>query len=493
MKPVLRVLMPITLTLALACSGNQMEVGSVIDAGQVEGPGDRNRQPLPCDYLGRLYNDGETKVDACNCTCDGQTGQFVCSASPCVLDAGTQDTAEAWCEYNGVLVSESERIPADDGCNLCSCNPAVRRVMCSMKACLLGQSGAGLDKLAACPSWAGSVFITLGTILGVGKSPTTGTIYVVDQVGATQRVFVSSTEGAVTPTLVLKRQVVNGTGSGPDFLVLNSNGPDAIVTVQIDTPAGQPKRMGVVQGILEDRKTMVIGQDGEELTVLNDSDIAGLYLRNLPQSVTTEYAAATEDGRNILVVRPTYDWTYEDFRVFLGSAAKMTERGLVKVSRAKDGGSTKIVFDLDGSTATADFPVIRTDAGFGDGPATLTIDAQILPLARLSAPPANALYVCGGSPAQCRWPAAVEPKDAGAENQCRAGRYLASCDLGNGTWSSGLRDELGGCSSNCASNEYGLACGTIGPSSSPAPEPPAGCHTPLYTPGGLTFYCCPCF
>jgi hypothetical protein len=494
MKTTLRHVMPSVLALMAACSGNNLEVGNVPDAGPADSAvdsGGGSTGPLQCEYQGRLYNDGEARVDACSWFCDGKTGQFVQAILLCKNDAGAADTAEAWCEYKGVSVSERESFPASDGCNLCSCIFPVGQVTCTLRACLPGEVGTGLNKLAACPSWGGSVFVTLGTILGVGKSPTTGTIYVVDQVGTTQRVFVSISDD-VTSALILKRQVVAGSGSSQDFLVFTTDGPDATVTVQIDTPAGQPKRMGVMPGILKDRKTLVIGQDGEELTVLNDSDIAGIYLRNLPRTVTTEYVASTEDGYYVVVVRPTYDWTFDDFRVYFGTAAKMSERDVVNVTRYWDGGTTQVAFNLNGSTTTAYFPVIQTDGGFGDGPATLTIGSQTLPLTRLSAPPADAIYVCGASPAQCHWPATEEAKDAGSENQCRAARFLATCDLGNGTQSSGLRDTLEGCSNNCADNEYGVACGTVGPSSSPTPDPPAGCHAPLHTPGGVSYYCCPC-
>ena len=64
-----------------------------------------------------------------------------------------------------------------------------------------------------------------------------------------------------------------GSGSGPGFMVFSTDGPDAIFVVQIDTPTGLPMRMGVDQGTLKDKKTLVIGQDGEELNMLADSEV----------------------------------------------------------------------------------------------------------------------------------------------------------------------------------------------------------------------------
>lgn len=448
MRTYLRHVMPIALAALAACSENKLEVGNSNDADVPGADG-----PIQCEYQGRMVGTGVDDV-----------------------------------------------FPAGDGCNTCRCIPAVRQVMCSLMRCPqdggvsdagAGGSGGGT---AACPFVASPKPITLGTILGAGKSPSTGTIYMVDQIDSLRRVFISDASG----TLV--RQRVSGSGDADPFMVVTTGGPDAIVTVQIDTPTGQPKRMGVVQGTLKDRKTMVIGQDGEELTMLADSEIAKMSLRNLPGTVTTEYVASTADGNFILVTRPTDDWSYSDFRVFFGPVTAMAERSVSNVSRAKDGGSTKIVFDLDGATATAYFPVVFADGGFAPGAATLTLGSQVAPLTRLSNPPAGAKYLssspelqgeCSASP-QCRWPAAVEANDAATNDQCRAGRFLVSCDLGNGTFSGGLRDDLSGCVNQCADNEYGLACGSIGPSASPTPEPPEGCHSASNTPAGIAYYCCPC-
>jgi hypothetical protein len=60
----------------------------------------------------------------------------------------------------------------------------------------------------------------------------------------------------------------------------------------------------------------------------------------------------------------------------------------------KDGGTTTIVFDLDGVPATAHFPVIRSDAGGGPDPATLTVGDVVTPLDRKGTLPGNATYLC---------------------------------------------------------------------------------------------------
>jgi hypothetical protein len=404
MKTYLRHVLPITLALLAACSENKLDVGNVDqDAG---GPDSAGGGSQGC-------KEGEVRVEGCReCVCDVKTGQFQCPTLLCMPDGGTSDSGAdgpILCEYQGRMVGVDEVFPAKDNCNTCSCNPATRQMMCTLKLCYqdggtanttdtggggaggnsgTGGSGGADGGATACPFVASPKPISLGTILGIGKSPSSGTIYLVDQIDSLQRVFISDSSGT------LARQRVSGSGSSPDFLVFTTNGPDAIVTVQIDTPTDQPKRMGVFQGILKDTKTMVIGQDGEELTVLAASEIASMPLRNLPGAVTTEYVASTDDGNFILVTRPTDDGSYEDFRLFYGPASAMDERVVSNTTRAQDGGSTRITFTLNGATATAYFPVIFADGGFAPGPATLTIGSQSTPLTRLSVPPANASYTC---------------------------------------------------------------------------------------------------
>jgi hypothetical protein len=185
-----------------------------------------------------------------------------------------------------------------------------------------------------------------------------GVIYAVDQADNSQRVFVSDASG----TLV--RQRIAGSGSGPDFYVFEVSDHDPAFVLQIDTPAGGTLRMGVVNGTLKDSKTFVIGQDGEELTVLPAGAITAMPVRNLPGEVVVEYVAALADGHVMVVTRPRNDWSYTDFRLFLGPMGALAERQVSNVSRTKDGGSTPINFDLDGASAVASFPVVFADVGF---------------------------------------------------------------------------------------------------------------------------------
>jgi hypothetical protein len=232
--------------------------------------------------------------------------------------------------------------------------------------------------------------ITLGAVIAAG-STSAGVIYAVDQVGDNQRVFVSDGTGT------LLRQRIAGSGVGPDFYVFTVTDSTSPFTLQIDTPASGPLRMGVVPGTLTTSKTFVIGQQGEELTVLAAGALADMPVQNLPGEVVIEYAAGLVNGTSdvMVVTRPRDDWTYADFRLFLGPMSAVAERKVSNVTRMLDGGSTTIAFDLDGSPARADFPVVFADGGFAPGPATLTVGSTTTALTRHGAQaPAGAVYLC---------------------------------------------------------------------------------------------------
>jgi hypothetical protein len=196
----------------------------------------------------------------------------------------------------------------------------------------------------------------------------------------------------------LVRQRIAGSGSGSDFYVFDISDYVPAFVLQIDIPAGGTMRMGVFNGTLTDSKTFVIGQQGEELTVLPAGGVASMPVRNLPGEVVVEYAAALADGEVMVVTRPRDDLSYTDFRLFLGPMGAVAERKVNSVVRARDGGSTTITFDLDGTSAVASFPVVFADGGFARGPATLTVGGTTTLLTRQGAQPAGATYFCSGSP-----------------------------------------------------------------------------------------------
>jgi hypothetical protein len=109
-----------------------------------------------------------------------------------------------------------------------------------------------------------------------------------------------------------------------------------------------------------------------------------------------EYAASLQDGRWLVVVRPRDDWTYADFRAFFGLKEGVLERPVVTVSRARDGGSTTISFEIDGATATASFPVVFDGTTFQAGPPTLAMGGATLGMTLLpsATKPNDVKYLC---------------------------------------------------------------------------------------------------
>lgn len=278
--------------------------------------------------------------------------------------------------------------------------------------------------------------ISWSSIIAGGRS-TDGTIYAADQTAdGVQRVFVSD----ASRTLV--RQRVAGSGSGPGFYVFSVTDSSTPFVLEIDTSTATP-RMGAVQGTLRDRKTFVIGQDGEELTVLPNATIAAMPARNLPGTIVAEYVATLPDGRLMLVTRPLDDWSYGDFRLFFGPPTAVAERQVASATRFLDGGTTTILFDLDGMQATAYFSVVLSDAAFAPGPATLTVGGVVTSLSRAETPPAAAAYLCFGAPTGTDGAA----RDAGASD-ATSGPDGTSCvtlasvaDECPATWNAAIADQ----------------------------------------------------
>ncbi|MGC4119922.1 MAG: hypothetical protein QM765_36160 [Myxococcales bacterium] len=192
--------------------------------------------------------------------------------------------------------------------------------------------------------------ISLTALVAAGRH-TDGTVYAVDEPSkGSYRAFVSA--GGE-----LLRRRVAGAGSessaGLVAITLIVQEPTAFA-LKVERPTSGSKRMGVLRGALDD-KTFTIGERGDVLTV-EDAAVEGLAVRNLPGGPAVEYEASTADGRRLVVIRPTDDWTYEDFRLFLGTADRMEERAIKSTVRYSDGGTTEISFVLDGSIAVAHFP-----------------------------------------------------------------------------------------------------------------------------------------
>jgi hypothetical protein len=209
----------------------------------------------------------------------------------------------------------------------------------------------GSDGPAPCDPLAGAESpITLATLIGAGRHPD-GTTYLLDKAGSDYRVFVGS-------GLALRRKRVAGSG---EFTVAGGTAVTVSVT-EAEPPfrlkvemTGGTSRMGVLRG-MTDMRDFVIGQQGDVLAPLTVAEVQASQLHNLGGAVFVEYAAEIPDGRRLVVTRPQDDWGYEDFRLFLGPPERVEERKVNSVQRARDGGTTTISFQIEGSAAEAFIP-----------------------------------------------------------------------------------------------------------------------------------------
>lgn len=231
--------------------------------------------------------------------------------------------------------------------------------------------------------------ITLGEIVAAGADDE-GHTYVVDRVGPESRVFVEK-NGALVHYPVSAEG--GGGTDGVELLTLLVAEVGRSFLLQIETSAA-----GIRMAVLHDpgaTESFEIGTMGVELTVLAPESVADMPVSNVAAGIELEYVAALEDGRLLVVSRPSEEWSYEDFRAFFGSLEDLTERPVTDVARLTDGGSTTIELEIDGATATASFPIVIVETDFVPGPATLTIAKETHALARLPhAVPEGAVFHC---------------------------------------------------------------------------------------------------
>lgn len=228
--------------------------------------------------------------------------------------------------------------------------------------------------------------VALATVIGAGKGAD-GTVYVIDTNKVELRAFVSQADE-------LHRQRLTGTAQGnvDGSFVTVSLELDPPLAIQVATDTSGFTRMGVFTGPLT--RTFAIGRDGEELSLMTDSDAKALPIHNYPAEILVEYAATLDDGRQLVVLRPRDFSDYMEFRVFFGPLDHLDERHVSNVTRARDGGSTTIDFEVDGEPSRAAFPVVQlTVDTFAPGTPSLSVGDEDVALS-LTTPPAGAAYYC---------------------------------------------------------------------------------------------------
>jgi hypothetical protein len=165
------------------------------------------------------------------------------------------------------------------------------------------------------------------------------------------RVFVSDGN-------VLLRRRSSGAGSnggppGPALYSFSFENGDMQLALLLATEMGRATAMGLgpagTKGFIGDP-----GAVTTELTVEDPKVLSDFTLKNLNGDVTIELVGDVADGSEIVVTRPTDDWSYEDFRLFSGSGGSLAERRVINTVRTKNG-DTIIEFESENGVATASF------------------------------------------------------------------------------------------------------------------------------------------
>ena len=220
--------------------------------------------------------------------------------------------------------------------------------------------------------------ITLSDIPAVGEAED-GTLFVVDSTDEAElRVFVSN--GNELRRVRVLRGGESGSPGVEEYVFTFEAPGGGSWTLAIEIRDGETRMAVVTDGEFEGRSFDEVIAAGNELTVRDKSALSGLELQNLPGEIEVEYMARTEDGDQLVVTRPRDDWSYEDFRLFYGEGTTLTERAVSNVLRARDGGTTWITFELDGSEAEALFPASLTEPA--ETP-TLTVEESTVELTLL--------------------------------------------------------------------------------------------------------------
>lgn len=222
--------------------------------------------------------------------------------------------------------------------------------------------------------------IELARVLGAGRDRS-GVVYVVDEPARSDlRAFSSD-----AMTLVRSRV---------DTIVLPGTGVERYALTIAALP--NPYTLIVEREGDESRiaRTLVRGREDTPISELSSSellenvDVATLddyELRDFPFDIVIEYLARAPSGELLVVLRPTGDLgaDFSTFRLFYGPEAALIERDVLLVQRQRDGGSTNLIFVLDGQRADAFFAVVSDGGTFRPGEATLDVDGDVVTLERL--------------------------------------------------------------------------------------------------------------
>ena len=247
----------------------------------------------------------------------------------------------------------------------------------SLLAALLIFSGGGCaEETVACePLEARTAAVEIEEILAVGRAED-GTIVVVDRTdedSSPVRLFVSDGD-----SLVLQPIAGSGTGSGADGTQSWSLGvseADPPIRVLVQRRDGElHMKLYRSADALAHKGFDFAAAPGETLEILDHKAISTLTIRDLSSQVTVEYFARADADR-LVVIRPdSGELVVKDVRLFFGAPDAMQEREVRSFMRYRDGGSTQIDFDIDGSEARVFFPSkLQTDGPTITEPVTFEV------------------------------------------------------------------------------------------------------------------------
>jgi hypothetical protein len=196
---------------------------------------------------------------------------------------------------------------------------------------------------------------TLGTVIAVGRAAD-GTLYVGSSLSSTpsiDRVFVS--EGGA-----LQRRSVLGSGTQGGSLAGDSDYTASFQDGGAESRLVIKRRADAVVGVAlvhDSGRSFfdALPSGAAQLEIVDAREIQGLPLKNIPGTITVEIVADAPDGSQLVLTRPTVDWSYEDFRLYYGRDGKLIERVVKNASR---GSNTYLTFVVDGQ----DYDVVFANA-----------------------------------------------------------------------------------------------------------------------------------
>lgn len=222
--------------------------------------------------------------------------------------------------------------------------------------------GSEVDRERCDPLEAMQPATELGDILAAGRAAD-GTLYVVEVAAGLQgpRVFVTEGDG-------IGRVMLAGIGEemSPDRerwgYSVDAHEPPFSLTV---SRSGDELRIGVLEG--DGSKALIeIGEEGEELTLVDDAEVRALPAYDVELSFEYELAADTPDGRTLAIVGPQGQVS-DPKRVFFGKHSLDEHE---RIGGSYDDGVSTMSFELDdGERAVVEVPAFPSPTD----PATLTI------------------------------------------------------------------------------------------------------------------------